>query len=84
MSAKSILSDSEVTSYLKDLHSNFVLVPIDKASNNIAIICKRFYIERLLSEVGLSENHSNISLWFFNVRNLRIARIDDLHLSSIF
>ena len=59
MSAKSILSDSEVTSYLKDLHANFVLVPIDKASNNIAIICKRFYIERLLSEVGLSENPSN-------------------------
>ena len=39
--------------------SNFVLVPIDKASNNIAIICKCFYIERLLSEVGLSEKTSN-------------------------
>ena len=59
MSAKSILSDSEVTSYLKNLHANFVLVPIDKTSNNIAIICKRFYIERLLSEVGFSENPSN-------------------------
>ena len=59
MSAKSILSDSEVTCYLKELHSNFVLVPIDKASINKAIICKRFYIERLLSELGLSQNPSN-------------------------
>ena len=68
MSAKSILSDSEVTCYLKELHSNFVLVPIDKASINKAIICKRFYIERLLSEVGLSENPRNL---------YRKARIDN-------
>ena len=56
---KPVLRDPEVLNYLTDLHSKFVLVPIDKASNNIAIICKKFYIEKLLSEVGLCGNPNN-------------------------
>ena len=42
----------KVIQYLKDLHSRFVIVPIDKAANNVSIICKRFYVMRLLKEVG--------------------------------
>ena len=38
--------------YLEKLHREFVLVPIDKAANNIAIICKRHYIEVILKEIG--------------------------------
>ena len=56
---KSTLKDPEVRKYLDDIHSKFVLVPIDKASNNIAIICKQFYITRLLQEVGLCNTTSN-------------------------
>ena len=56
---KPILRDPNVINYLENLHSNFVLVPIDKAANNIAIVCKRFYVSRLLNEVGLLENPSN-------------------------
>ena len=37
---------------MTELHTNYVIVPIDKASNNIAIVCKRFYITRLLQEIG--------------------------------
>ena len=55
---KPILKDEIVASYLNEMHSKFVLVPIDKASNNIAIICKRFYIEKLLLEIGLLKNPS--------------------------
>ena len=50
--AKPTLKDEEVVRYLSELHKNYVIVPIDKASNNIAIICKRFYVMRLLKEVG--------------------------------
>ena len=49
---KPILRDEHVIRYLAELHTNFVIVPIDKAANNIAIICKRFYVIRLLKEVG--------------------------------
>ena len=38
---------------LSDLHSRYVMVPVDKAANNIAFICKRFYAMVLLQELGL-------------------------------
>ena len=50
---KPILEDEDALAALSDLHSKFVVVPIDKASNNVAIICKRFYIQKLLNEVGV-------------------------------
>ena len=50
--AKQILKDKDVLEYLTELHNNYVIVPIDKAANNISIICKRFYVTRLLKEVG--------------------------------
>ena len=50
---KPILKDRDVILYLENLHSKYVLVPIDKASNNVAIICKKFYIERIVQEIGL-------------------------------
>ena len=50
---KPVLQDEAIKSALADLHTKFVVVPIDKASNNVAIICKRFYIQKLLNEVGI-------------------------------
>ena len=47
-----VLKRPEVVDYLKHIHDKFVLVPIDKASNNIAIICKRYYVEVILNEIG--------------------------------
>ena len=48
-----VLSRPEVISYLETLHSKFVLVPIDKAANNVSVICKRFYVEVILKEIGI-------------------------------
>ena len=39
--------------YLSDLHSKYVIVPADEAPNNITIMCKRYYIETLIKELGL-------------------------------
>ena len=39
--------------YLQDLHSRFVLVPIDKAANNVSFVCKRYYVEVILKEIGI-------------------------------
>ena len=49
---KPILSDPDVLPYLGTLHLKCVIVPIDKGSNNFAFICKKFYISKILSEVG--------------------------------
>ena len=36
------------------LRIDFVLVPADKAANNITVICKKYYIETLNKELGIN------------------------------
>ena len=55
---KPVLQDEDVIASLAEIHRKFVVVPIDKASNNVALICKRFYIQNLLNEVGVPGNAS--------------------------
>ena len=47
-----VLKRPEVVDYLENLQKHFVLVLIDKASSNIAIICKKYYVETILKEIG--------------------------------
>ena len=56
---KPILQDEEVQNALSELHKKFVINPIDKASNNVALICKRVYIQKLLDEVGIPGYNSS-------------------------
>ena len=44
---------------LRRLHDDFVLVPADKAVNNVITVCKKYYIETLINELGI--NTTNIS-----------------------
>ena len=53
-----VLQNADVKACLSDLHNKYVFVPADKAPNNIIIICKRYYIESLIKELGL-DNCSN-------------------------
>ena len=39
-----MLKQDAVIEYLNELHKKYVLVPIDKAANNIAVICKKYYV----------------------------------------
>ena len=55
---KHVLQDPIVKQYLDNLQNNFVIVTIDKAANNFAFICKRYYITRLLSEVGVPNGNN--------------------------
>ena len=48
---KSTLDDPVVSRYLEDLHDHFVIVPADKAPNNVVFICKAFYYSCLREEL---------------------------------
>ena len=56
------LSDVEVLADIDELHKEFVLVPTDKAKNDITIVCKKFYIsmteEELSSDTFTKVNRS--------------------------
>ena len=47
-----VLQNVDVNACLSDLHNKYVFVPADKAPNNIIIICKKYYIETLIKELG--------------------------------
>ena len=42
-----ILQDPHIKAYLTELQSKYVLVPADKAGNNIIFLCKYYYIHSL-------------------------------------
>ena len=54
-----MLRDPEVVPYLNIFQEQYVMRPIDKAVNNIAFICKKYYVQVLLKELGLLSATSN-------------------------
>ena len=48
-----VLKNPVYDKHLRDLQRDFVIVPIDKATGNIGFVCKRFYAEVLVNELGL-------------------------------
>ena len=46
----------EVRQYINYLHDRFVIVPVDKASNNFSIVCKSFYLDVIKIEIGISDD----------------------------
>ena len=53
---KDCLSSPDVINALDNIHKDFVVVPIDKATGNIALVCKRFYASVITKELGLNKN----------------------------
>ena len=70
---KPVLKDEDVIRYLADFHLKYVIVPIDKAANNIAIICKQFYVNRLLKEIG-ALGSPNATYGISSLRNIDIIQ----------
>ena len=54
----SLLRNHEIRKILVDFHQNYIVVPIDKASGNVSIICKRFYPLTLIKELGVTRGNS--------------------------
>ena len=77
---KSVICDPDVVSELSSLHDNYVVVPVDKASNNIVFICKAHYYNCLIKELGINSTHSNPT---YTRTSLSKEEILDNHLSVL-
>ena len=44
---------------LYKLHANYVLVPADKAANNVIIVYKKYHIDKRVKELGINNLNSN-------------------------
>ena len=57
--AKSVLNNPEFKIYLEQLHCQLFIAAIDKASNNFACICKKYYMTKLLHEFSINGGTPN-------------------------
>ena len=56
---ESVFDDPDIAAELAEIHGKFVVVPADKASNNIVFVCKTRYINCLMEELGMSTMTGN-------------------------
>ena len=56
---KSVFDDPYVAPQLAEIYEKFIVVPAEKASNNILFICKTHYINCLMEELGMSTMTGN-------------------------
>ena len=54
-----ILNGPDVKDTLRRLYDDFVIIPADKAANNVIILCKKYHIKTLIKELDI--NTTNIS-----------------------
>ena len=55
-----VLDQPDVKDTLHKVHANYVLVIADNTANNVIIVCKKYYIDPLVKELGI--NNVNIKV----------------------
>lgn len=58
---KPVLNERTVRQNLEKLHNRFVIVQVDKAANNFAIICKNYYLNILDKELIGNSSYQKVS-----------------------
>ena len=48
---KQVLRDKAHLKYLSELHEEYILVPADKAGNNVLVVCKKYYLDVVIREL---------------------------------
>ena len=45
---------------LEELQGKYVLVPADKAAQNVIVVCKKYYLEVILKEIGTTATYEEV------------------------
>ena len=62
-----ILNDPDVQDTLRRLQDDFVLVPADKAANNMIVVFKMYHIETLIKELGIQYHQYQSLLHIYSI-----------------
>ena len=77
------LKEPSIKRSLKNLHDKFVIAPIDKATGNISFICKRFYADVLIKELGINNNGYNNSDTYTWIKNTTTDDLVSTHTDNL-
>ena len=58
---KQVLKSKVHLDYLNKLHDNFVLVPADKATNNVIVVCNKYYLNVVIMELGSTSTYKKVN-----------------------
>ena len=61
-SFNNILGKRENREYVCKLQEHFVFTPVDKAGNNVSLVCKKFYYDTLHNEIENSGNFESLDV----------------------
>ena len=73
----------EVRQYINYLHDRFVIVPVNKASNNFSIVCKSFYLD-VIKKLGISDDGNIIGNTVYKPRYQKVNDIYTLFMKINF
>ena len=54
---KLVVQIKKHSNYLHDFQRQFVLVPADKAANNVIVVCKKYYLDVVLNELSTTDTY---------------------------
>ena len=54
---KQVLRNKVHLDCLNSLHEKYVLVPADKAANNVIVACKKYYIDVVINELNSTKTY---------------------------
>ena len=81
--AKSVLNSPEFKIYLEQLHCQFFIVAIDKASNNFACICKKYCMTKLLHEFSINGGTPNKTQYQALINKEEIVNVNDKYCKKL-
>ena len=84
MDTNKCLDDPVVISCLNDLQDRYVMTPVDKADSNVAFICKKYYVDVLVKELGLGNETSNTYKLITNLSMLDVVKKHIQELNEMF
>ena len=59
---KSLFYNAKIKQAIANLQNEFVIVPVDKANNNFAIICQKLYCDVLTMELCTTNVYEKVNL----------------------
>ena len=79
-----ILKNAKNVEDLDEIHSKFIVTFVDKASNNVALVCKQYYFRILLEELGLNQTQNSNETYKMEVSNEEhFAKIQKRFLNAV-
>ena len=66
---------------IKDIQNKFIIMPVDKASNNFGFICKKYYAQILINEIDSNDTFEISNINQYEVKELFINFLKTYKLS---